>query len=100
LEYERESDSIARKKDNLIGVITQHLADHRPAKARAHMANEPEPNASGPACYRNRFSGLYKTFNVGEIVIPANEWRFIHQGRCECEGKIATDCQEPGDDGA
>ena len=74
------------------------LVDERPE--RKTQPDEPEPNASGPACYTNRFNGLYTTFNVAEIAIPANEWRFIHQGRCECEGKIAIDCEEPGDDGA
>ncbi len=46
------------------------------------MSDESEELASGPACYRNKFSGVYKTMSPGDIVIPANEWIFIHTGSC------------------
>jgi hypothetical protein len=54
--------------------------------------------SDGPACFRNRFNGTYKSFNRGDIVIPSNEWIFIHKGRCRCEGQSPPDCNEPGDD--
>jgi hypothetical protein len=52
-----------------------------------------------PACFRNKFNGLYKTFNKGDLAFPINEWVRIHDGTCECEGKTADECQEPGDPG-
>lgn len=65
------------------------------------MSDEADELSSGPSCYRNKFSGVYKTISPGDIVFPSNEWIFIHTGSCSCEGQVAgLDCTEPGDDGA
>jgi hypothetical protein len=59
-----------------------------------------EELASGPNCYREKTSAIYKTISPGDIISPSEKWIFIHAGPCECEGKMAgLDCNEPGDDG-
>jgi hypothetical protein len=60
--------------------------------------SQDDPFAKGPACFRNKFSNIYKTFNRGDITFPVQDWVFIHQGPCECEGSSPPDCIEPGDD--
>ena len=56
-------------------------------------------DSGGPSCYNNRFNGLYKTFSPGDIAITVPDWRLVHPGPCQCEGKDVTQCQEPGDNG-
>jgi hypothetical protein len=61
------------------------------------MSDPGEATMDGPACYRGRSTGIYKTFRPGDVMFKP-DWIFIHNGTCECEGKSADQCQEPGDD--
>ena len=73
--------------------------------ALAQAANGPgagfrsAQESSGPSCYNNRFNGIYKTFSPGDIEVTTQDWRLVHPGPCQCEGKDVTQCQEPGDNG-
>ena len=59
----------------------------------------PVQDLSGPACYKHKFSGMYKTFRPGDVQAPTIDWCFIHNGDCSCDGKTGDVCQEPGDEG-
>jgi hypothetical protein len=52
---------------------------------------------AGAACFRNKTQGFYKTFRPGDFMLKT-EWVKIHNGPCQCEGKFADECQEPGDE--
>ena len=56
------------------------------------------PDTTGPACYREKFTGVYKTFTEDPNTIGIR-WTLVHPGPCQCEGRTAPDCIEPGDDG-
>jgi hypothetical protein len=58
-----------------------------------------QDSLSGPACYKHKFSGMYKTFRPGDVQAPTIDWCFIHNGDCQCEGQTGDVCQEPGDTG-
>jgi hypothetical protein len=46
-------------------------------------------------CYYQRTSGTYQNQVSG---LPGDrDWRFIHDGKCQCEGKTQFECCEPGD---
>jgi hypothetical protein len=76
-----------------------------PALARARgragsLTVTPIQNSlSGPACYKHKFSGMYKTFRPGDVQAPNIDWCFIHNEECRCEGQTGDVCQEPGDTG-
>jgi hypothetical protein len=71
----------------------------------AHAGNMPSSglkvtqDAGASACYVHKFSGLYKTFKPGDVQAPTFDWRWIHNGDCQCDGKTGDVCQEPGDNG-
>ncbi len=56
-----------------------------------------DETVEGTGCYRHKFDGIYKTFYPGDPFF-APDWKFIHSGPCECEGKTVVECQEPGDE--
>ena len=59
-----------------------------------------EELSSGPCCYRDKNTAVYKTLSPGDITDANDKWIFIHAGPCSCEGEMAgLDCTEPGDDG-
>jgi hypothetical protein len=60
--------------------------------------SEDDVNTGSEACYKHKFSGVYKTFRPGDVMFKP-DWVFIHNGPCDCEGKSGDECQEPGDDG-
>ena len=58
-----------------------------------------QDSLNGPACYKHKFSGMYKTFRPGDVQAPTIDWCFIHNGDCQCDGQTGDVCQEPGDTG-
>jgi len=48
-------------------------------------------------CARNITSGVYRTWKRNDPSFK-RDWKLIHDGPCQCEGKTADECQEPGDD--
>jgi hypothetical protein len=61
------------------------------------MPEYEENEANSSACYKQKFSGEYRTFKPFDVMDKLN-WIFIHNGPCECEGKTGDQCQEPGDE--
>lgn len=61
-------------------------------------ASETGDAGTGEACYRALTQGVYKTFRPGDVMFKP-DWVFIHNGPCQCEGKTADVCSEPGDEG-
>jgi hypothetical protein len=43
------------------------------------MSDQGEANVDGPACYRGRSTGIYKTFRPGDTMFKP-DWIFIHNG--------------------
>ena len=62
------------------------------------MPESAEPLDSGPACFKHRFSGEYKTFSPGDFAFTVRDWTRVHAGPCQCEGQSPPECIEPGDD--
>ena len=75
-----------------IASIAAHTENARGSGIKSAQAS------SGSSCYANQSNELYKAFSPAEIATtPSPDWRLVHPGPCQCEGKTIAACMEPGD---